>query len=216
MNARDLSEPPKTGRPRDAPLRRTLTITEGKCTRNKGTALKGSPNARLLIGVAQITRNRSRNLLLKPLFLLTILTWFQMSLEWPRPHRGREFSPSEARSRRRIEREMTESHGVFRALEQECHTFPRPRITIETRRREFLGPFREMQEVLIFRALNESAQDCVRTCRARATRGRCIAAVTTRRNCARRLIAQPRTIATRMESAWRARIQEMPGFKGFL
>jgi len=34
----DLSEPPRTGRPRDAPLRRTLTITEGLCTRNKGTA----------------------------------------------------------------------------------------------------------------------------------------------------------------------------------
>src|SRR6266436_3277393 len=34
----DLSEPPKTGRPRDAPLRRTITITEGFCTRNKGTA----------------------------------------------------------------------------------------------------------------------------------------------------------------------------------
>src|SRR5713101_5593923 len=28
-NARDLSEPPKTGRPRDAPLRRNITITEG-------------------------------------------------------------------------------------------------------------------------------------------------------------------------------------------
>jgi hypothetical protein len=36
----DLSEPPKTGRPRDAPLRRKVTITEGVCTRNKGTALK--------------------------------------------------------------------------------------------------------------------------------------------------------------------------------
>jgi len=40
MNARDLSEPPKTGRPRDAPLRRNITITEGTCTRNKGTAWK--------------------------------------------------------------------------------------------------------------------------------------------------------------------------------
>ena len=38
MNARDLSEPPKTGRPRDAPLRRLITITEDFCTRNKGTA----------------------------------------------------------------------------------------------------------------------------------------------------------------------------------
>jgi hypothetical protein len=37
MNARDLSEPPITGRPRDAPLRRNITITEGLCTRNKGT-----------------------------------------------------------------------------------------------------------------------------------------------------------------------------------
>jgi hypothetical protein len=36
--AMDLSEPPKTGRPQDAPLRRTLTITEGLYTRNKGTA----------------------------------------------------------------------------------------------------------------------------------------------------------------------------------
>src|ERR1700676_4180322 len=34
----DLSEPPKTGRPRDAPLRRNITITESVCTRNKGTA----------------------------------------------------------------------------------------------------------------------------------------------------------------------------------
>ena len=43
MNARDLSEPPKTGRPWDAPLRRFITITEGTCTRNKGTAWKGWP-----------------------------------------------------------------------------------------------------------------------------------------------------------------------------
>jgi hypothetical protein len=43
MNARDLSEPPKTGRPRDAPLRRNITITEGICTRNKGTALNRVP-----------------------------------------------------------------------------------------------------------------------------------------------------------------------------
>src|SRR6266404_4602357 len=34
----DLSEPPRTGRPRDAPLRRNITITDGLCTRNKGTA----------------------------------------------------------------------------------------------------------------------------------------------------------------------------------
>src|SRR5881392_4161833 len=34
----DLSEPPRTGRPRDATLRRNVTITEGFCTRNKGTA----------------------------------------------------------------------------------------------------------------------------------------------------------------------------------
>jgi hypothetical protein len=27
-----------TGRPRDAPLRRNITITEGLCTSNKGTA----------------------------------------------------------------------------------------------------------------------------------------------------------------------------------
>ena len=38
MNARDLSEPPRTGRPRDAPLRRNITITEGVCTLNEGTA----------------------------------------------------------------------------------------------------------------------------------------------------------------------------------
>src|SRR5689334_9520952 len=38
LNARDLSERPKTGRLRDAPLRRTTTITERPCTRNKGTA----------------------------------------------------------------------------------------------------------------------------------------------------------------------------------
>src|SRR6202040_2037379 len=38
----DLSEPPRTGRPRDAPLRRNITITEGPCTRNKGTALNGA------------------------------------------------------------------------------------------------------------------------------------------------------------------------------
>lgn len=36
----DLSEPPRTGRLRDAPLRRNVTITEGPCTRNKGTARK--------------------------------------------------------------------------------------------------------------------------------------------------------------------------------
>src|SRR6266403_4589972 len=41
----DLSEPPKTGRPRDAPLRRNITITEGPCTRNKGTALNGATPA---------------------------------------------------------------------------------------------------------------------------------------------------------------------------
>src|SRR5215470_323641 len=41
LNARDLSEPPKTGRPRDAPLRRTITITDALCTRNKGTAANG-------------------------------------------------------------------------------------------------------------------------------------------------------------------------------
>src|SRR6476659_10967224 len=34
----DLSEPPRTGRPRDAPLRRNITITDGFYTRNKGTA----------------------------------------------------------------------------------------------------------------------------------------------------------------------------------
>ena len=41
----DLSEPPKTGRPRDAPLRRNVTITEGFYTRNKGTAQIGASPA---------------------------------------------------------------------------------------------------------------------------------------------------------------------------
>jgi len=39
MNARDLSERPRAGRRRDAPLRRASRITEGLCTRNKGTII---------------------------------------------------------------------------------------------------------------------------------------------------------------------------------
>jgi hypothetical protein len=43
-----------------------------------------------------------------------------------------------------------------------------------------------------------------------------IAAVTIRRTCARRLIVQPSAMTARVEFAQSARIQEMPGFKGFL
>ena len=60
MNARDLSEPPRTGRPRDAPLRRNITITEDFCTRNKGTASGGLVAVRFWVGVAQITRRCDR------------------------------------------------------------------------------------------------------------------------------------------------------------
>jgi hypothetical protein len=42
MNARDLSEPPITGRPRDAPLRRNTTITERFCTHNERTTENGA------------------------------------------------------------------------------------------------------------------------------------------------------------------------------
>ena len=168
-------------------------------------------NARLLAGVAQITRNRSGTFLFKPLLSFVILTWLQMSLEWPQPHRGREFSPSEARSRRRIEREMMELRGVFRALEQERHTLPRPRIIIENHRGSSLDRSREMREVLIFRALNESGQDFVRSCPC-ARRAEDVSPRRRLAGIAREDQSQPRTIATRMEAPWCVRIQELKGF----
>ena len=50
----------------------TLTITEGKCTRNKGTALKGPAMLVCWSGVAQITRNLLGTFPFKQLFLLVI------------------------------------------------------------------------------------------------------------------------------------------------
>jgi hypothetical protein len=121
----------------------------------------------------------------------------------------------EVRKQRRIEREMMESRGVFKALEPECHTLTGPHATIESHRARRSGRSCKMQEVLIFRALNESAQDCVRISR-RARRAEAASRGRLALNCATGLIAQPRANMARMESAQDTRIQETPGFKGFL
>lgn len=81
MNASDLSETPRTGRPRDAPLRRKHTITDGSCTRNILPSQNGSGPAVFAKGVAQITRGYRTNILFKHLIYLWFLSQLFKSLQ---------------------------------------------------------------------------------------------------------------------------------------